>query len=299
MSRYDGVKYAFQHRLGIWANKQTNNLQESQAKAIPCHVVKTDKDFLYIQFDAQNGVFTMPTVKMTQGYSRFGREPTQVGDKGYAVPNDYYMGGMSAYSGGQADFYPRGNLSSLSFQPVANYQAPKRDYDQHHETGGPNGWIVRTMEPQQEGGQGSQFPGSGGTGTGGTGSGGSTPAMIRSHMRAMQQRNFMATNRLVKINPSDATTAGGEQGGTGTSGTSGTNQQQQSKTQLSFDKNDLCTIQSKDTNHLVTVDQQNKKITLQVPTNENVYVGGDGKTGSYAQLVTTKGPVINAQGRYA
>lgn len=315
MGRYDGVKYSLQHRLGIWTNKQTNNLSESEAKSIPCHVVKTDKDFLYIQFDTQNGIFTMPTVKMTQGYSRFGREPTQVGDKGYAVPNNYYMGGMSAYSGGQTDFYPRGNLSSLSFQPVANYQAPKRDYDQHHETGGPNGWLVRTMEPQQEGGAGSQSPSSGGSnGSGGGGTGTGTASVsntaFRAQQRTMQQRNFVQTSRLMPtprnggisnipgIGSGGVPSIGGLTSSLGTGGQQ-QQQQQQSQTQFSFDKNDLATIQSKDTNHLVTVDSQNKKITLQVPTNENVYVGGDGKQGSYAQLVTTKGPVINAQGRYA
>jgi hypothetical protein len=294
MARYDGLKHPFSHRLGQWANRKTNDSQESQAKSIPCHVTKTDKDFVYVQFDTNNNIFTMPTVKMTQGFSRFGREPTQKGDKGYAVPGNYYMGGIDAYAGGKTNFYPRGNLSTLSFQPVANMKAPSRDYDQHHETGGPSGWIVKTMEDQQQSQQGSQTSGgSGSTGTGSGGGGTTSLAVMRAHQRIMQQRHFMQVPTLT-----DATSgSSGSGSGNGSSG-SGSGQQQD-KTQFSFDKNGLATIQSKDTMHLITVDQQGKKITLQVPTGENVYVGGDGQTGSYAQLVTTKGPVINAKGRYA
>jgi hypothetical protein len=208
------------------------------------------------------------------------------------------MGGSSAYAGGKTSFYPRGNLSSLSFQPVANQNAPSRDYDQHHETGGPNGWMVKTMEAQQEsagpGQTGGSGSGNGGSG-GGSGSGGSSPATMRAHQRIMQQRHFMQFSKPTAL-------ANGSSGGNGSSsgsGSSGSGSQQQSKTQFSFDKNDLASIQSKDTDHLVTVDSKGKKITLQVPTGENVYVGGDGQKGKYAQLVTTKGPVINAQGRYA
>jgi hypothetical protein len=246
----------------------------------------------------------MPTVKMTQGFSRFGREPTQKGDKGYAVPGGYYMGGVSAYAGGNTSFYPRANLSTLSFQPVANLKAPKRDYDQHHETGGPNGWVVKTMEKQQEENtQGSQSPSTGNGGSSGNGSGSSpSPAMLRTQMRLMEQRNFMAARGMLSKGLTDVISgSSGGLGGTGTNGTSGSgsdsSQQQDDKTQFSFDKDGLATIQSKDAKHLITVDGKNKQITLQVPNDETIYVGGDGKTGKYAKLVTTGGPVINAQGR--
>jgi hypothetical protein len=298
--RYDSIKHPFPHRMGIWSTRKTNDSQESQAKSLPCHVVKVEKDFIHVQFETNNSIFTMPTVKMTQGFSRFGREPTQVGDKGYAVPGGYYMGGVSAYAGGNTSFYPRANLSTLSFQPVANLKAPKRDYDQHHETGGPNGWIVKTMEKQEEDNQGSQSPGQ--TGSSGSGSSGTSTAAFRTNMRLMEQRNFMTARGLLAKGLSDVAGglgglggAGGSSSGSDSSGSG--SQQDNDKTQFSFDKDGLATIQSKDSSHLITVDGKNKQITLQVPSDETIYVGGDGKTGKYAKIATVGGPMINAQGR--
>ncbi len=309
MSKYDSLKHPFSYRMELWAARKTNDLQESQPKAMPCHVVKVEKDFIHVQFDTSNQIFTLPTVKMTQGFSRFGREPTQVGDKGMAVPNDYYLGGNTAYAGGNASFYPRGNLSTLSFQPVANLNAPKRDYDQHHETGGPNGWIVKTMEKQQESAGPGQFPGQS-NGTGGNGSsgnrssGGSSPALMRAQVRAIGQRSFLAAQGLLSKSLTDVISGGtGSAGGNGSSGTSGTSdgssssQQDNDKTQFSFDKDGLATIQSKDDKHLITVDGKNKKITINVPKDETIYLGGDGSTGKYAKIATVSGPMINAQGR--
>lgn len=287
--RYDAIKHPFPHRMGLWAARKTNDEQELQPKSVPCHVVKVEKDFIHVQFETNNNVFTMPTVKMTQGFSRFGREPTQVGDKGYAVPGGYYMGGVSSYAGGNTGFYPRGNLSTLSFQPVANLKAPKRDYDQHHETGGPNGWIVKTMEKQEE----QQQQQNQGTQTAGSTS--SSPAISRANARVMGQRNFVASQRMLRVSTHDT----GSNGSSGSTGTGSSDQQQQDndKTQFSFDKDGLATIQSKDDKHVITVDQKNKQVTIQVPTNETIYLGGDGKTGQYAKLMTEGGPVINGKGR--
>jgi hypothetical protein len=196
-------------------------------------------------------------------------------------------------------------LSTLSFQPVANLKAPKRDYDQHHETGGPNGWIVKTMEKQEENSQqGSQSGSSTGTSTGnGSGGGSTSPAMLRTHMRLMEQRNFIAARGFLSKGLTDLIS--GSSGGLGGAGSSsngsgsGSNSSQQDndKTQFSFDKDGLATIQSKDSSHLITVDGKNKQITLQVPSDETIYVGGDGKTGKYAKIATVGGPMINAQGR--
>lgn len=294
--KYDSLYHPLQWNLNNWSANKTNDLQESQAKAIPCHVVQVEKDFVHVAFETVNNIFTMPVVKMTQGFSRFGREPTQVGDKGYAVPNDYYMGGQTAYSGGKTSFYPRANLSSLSFQPVANLNAPTRDYDQHHETGGPNGWIVRTMEPQQVG----QGPGQSPVQDTGTGGSGTAPALSRAQLRVMQQRHFAHVSKFSRATraaiptPRDVT---GTTPATGSSSNGSSQQQNNDQTQFQFDKNGLCTIQSKDTKHLITVDQQNQKITIQIPKGEYIYVGGDGKEGKYSDLVTVDGPVINAKGR--
>jgi hypothetical protein len=73
--------------------------------------------------------------------------------------------------------------------------------------------------------------------------------------------------------------------------------QQQDKTLFSFDKNGKSLVQSKDTNHQVIVDQQGKKIALNVPISEKVFLGGDGSQGTYAPVATVKGPSKNTLAR--
>src|SRR5215469_5742806 len=150
MGRYDAQKFIFQPRMGMWAGRKINDHLEQQPKSIPCHVVKVDKDFVYVQFETQNNIFTMPTVKIPQSMTPFQRDATQVGDKGYAVPGHYYLGGVSGMAGGNTNFYPRANLTPLSFQPVSHTNNVKRDVDQLTHMGGPNGWIVWPYVKQQQ-----------------------------------------------------------------------------------------------------------------------------------------------------
>ena len=253
-------------------------------------------------FETINNIFNMPTVKLPQSFSRFGREATQVGDKGYAVPGNYYLGGNTAFSGGKTNFYPRSNLTTLSFQPLSNLNAPPRDYDQHHETGGPHGWIVRAMEAQeqQQQQQSQTSQNSTGNGPGTT----ISPSIVRQTNRPpIQLTRGRQGIRLRGVKPAlipvplDVTPASSSS--TTSSSSSQQQQQDNDQTQYSFDQNGKCLMQSKDTNHYIVVDQNGKQILINVPASEKIYVGGDGKIGSYAQLVTTKGPVINALGRYA
>src|SRR6516162_11118868 len=247
MGRYESHKHPFSGQMNSWAGRRVNQGREQEAKGIPCHVVKIEKDFVHVAFDTKNSIFTPPVMKMTQSFSRFGREPTQVGDKAIAVPGDYYLGGNTAFAGGQANYYPRGNLSTLSLQPLGNLNAPKRDYDQHWETGGPNGWRCKVMEDQEQKQQGQQ----GQSGSGSGSSGGGSPVAARANQRVMQQRNFIqfsATN-----------------GSTQSNGSSSQQQQQQKQndyTEFSFDKNGQAIVQSKDRKHYLKVDQQNKKVML-------------------------------------
>jgi hypothetical protein len=223
---------------------------------MPAHVQKMEKDFMHMAFETGNSVFTPPIVKMPQSFSRFGREATQAKDMGVAVPGDYYMGGVSAFAGGRTNFYPRGNLSTLSFQPVSNMQAPKRDYDQHWETGGPNGWRCKVQEKQSNMPLAQAAQGGGNGGGSGGGSGGVSPAMARIHARVMQQRapmGFAAATPAATGNGSSSSSGGGSQ-----------QQQQQQKdyTEFSFDKDGQAIVQSKDRKHYLKVNQKDKKIML-------------------------------------
>src|SRR6516164_6160449 len=262
MGRYDSHKNPLSYRLNNWAGRRINNNQEQQAKSIPCHIQQIEKDFVHVAFETANSIFTPPVMKMTQSFSRFGREPTQGKDMGVAVPGQYYLGGNTAFSGGNASYYPRGNLSTLTWQPMANLNAPKRDYDQHWETGGPNGWRCKVQEKQQQKQQGQQ----GQSGSGSGSSGGGSPVAARANQRVMQQRNFIqfsATN-----------------GSTQSNGSSSQQQQQQKQndyTEFSFDKNGQAIVQSKDRKHYLKVDQQNKKVMLTGDGDSTIF----GKSNAY------------------
>jgi hypothetical protein len=277
-----------------------NNSREQEPKAIPCHVQKIEKDFTHIAFETTNSIFTPPVMKMTQSFSRFGREPTQPQDMGMAVPGDYYQGGVTAFAGGRTNFYPRGNLSTLTFQPMANMKAPQRDYDQHHETGGPNGWKVKVMEQQQEGG-----PGQGGSSGGNGASAGASSALASSvsriHHQIMQQRGPIQL-------------ANGSSG-TGTGASQGVGQEQSksknTQTEFSFDKNDVALMRSYDADHWLTIDgpngswigQSTGSAKLQLkgsgkivhnPGGGAVYLGGDpDKKDKFCLVLTTCGPSAN------
>src|SRR6516225_9372538 len=168
MGRYDSHKNPFTRMMVGFAQKRITEALEQLPKSIPASIKQIEKDFVHVNFNTRNSIFTPPVMKMTQSFSRFGREPTQTKDMGVAVPGNYYLGGNTAFSGGRTNFYPRGNLSTLTFQPMSNLNAPKRDYDQHWETGGPNGWKSKVMEKQQEQPGGGEPSGSGpGGGNGG------------------------------------------------------------------------------------------------------------------------------------
>jgi hypothetical protein len=263
MSRYDHHKNPFTYRLNQWAQKRITEHLEQMAKNMPAHVQKMEKDFMHMAFENKNSIFTMPVVKMPQQFSRFGREPTQEKDMGMAVPSGYYMGGVSAFSGGRTNFYPRGNLSSLSFQPVSNLQSPNRDYDQHWECGGPNGWRCKVMEKQSlmdslTGGSGAGNAG-GGAGTGGA----STAASSRS-------RQIMAQTHPIQF-ASSGTTNGSSSGG------QQQQQQQDDFTEFSFDKDGQAIMQSKDKKHYLKVNQKDKKVMLTGEGDSTVF----GKSNAY------------------
>lgn len=292
MGRYDSHKHPFQYKMNQWGQKRINDRLEREAKSIPCHVTKVDKDFIEVQFETQNGIFTPPTVKIPQSWSQYSREPTQVGDKGYAVPGNYYLGGVTGDAGGSTDYYPRGNLTTLSFNGVSHKQNPDRDYDQLTHMGGPNGWIVGPYQQQQQDGQ---------NGQNGNGSSSTQVAML-SMRRSTYFRNEQAKyvgNPRAGIPAVQVTT-------TSSSSTSSTSQQQQQQdlTQFSFDKNGKALVQSKDGSHNLVVDQQNKTIGLNSaqiayvnPGNGQAYVGGQPNSGTYAKIMTQSGPSMNSYAR--
>jgi len=115
-------------------------------KTLPGHVSKIlENDFVEFTFDA-TGPFTLPKVQIPQAFSKYHREPTQVGDKGYAVPGDIAIGVSSGQDGSTPNMYPRGNLGTLTYHPISNKGWPKRDPNQFLVTGGPSGHKTQSAD---------------------------------------------------------------------------------------------------------------------------------------------------------
>jgi hypothetical protein len=119
---------------------------QNTPRAVPCHVSKIlPNDFVEVTIDA-TGPWTLPKVQIPQAFSKYSREPTQVGDKGYIVPNDYFLGGESGQDGSTASFYQRGNLTTGVFHPISNKNFPVRDHNQFLVTGGPSGHKIQSQD---------------------------------------------------------------------------------------------------------------------------------------------------------
>lgn len=141
------VKNPIVFNMSALLDRTTREHQAGQPQTMPVQITKMDKSFVYAGFQAQNGIYTTPAMRMSQAYSKYAREPTQVGDFGYAVPADLYMGGVDNYGDGTANYRSRGNLSTLVFHPVSTEKFPDNvDYNQYTLTGGPNGVMIRSAD---------------------------------------------------------------------------------------------------------------------------------------------------------
>lgn len=307
------------YNLSRHTNQKSNDFSLIDSKGIPCHVIAIDRDMVTVAFDTHNSVWTLPTMKMPVAMSGYARDATQVGDHGYAVKSNYYLGGNSGLGGGVADYGPRSNLTPLTFHPMSRTQNQTRDYNQYTVTGGTTGvkiWqgpVPSQQAQNQQTGQGASPSSSGGSGTAGT------QARMVPH-RASQARSaafrrapygrartthwrpggFVAARAAPRGNsvapmPQASTGSSGSSSG----GSSGQGQQQgPSGSSMEINKDGLITHQSQDGKHQITVDQKGKQITVNVPSNETVFLGGDGKTGKYLPVLCVGNvPSINVKAR--
>ena len=121
------------------------------SQAMPVTVTKLAGELVWVKIEAQSG-YTIPEILIPQAFSEWLRPPTQVGDKGWAVPADYYLGGQSGLGGGVANYRGRGNLTPLVFHPISQKAFPhntNRDLNAAF-INGPNGVVLQaTQAPPQ------------------------------------------------------------------------------------------------------------------------------------------------------
>lgn len=146
----EAQKISFVDNLLAFVRTQAQNANHILPKGVPVHVSAIKQgpgqvDLLELTIDA-TGPYTLPKIIAPQAHSKYHREPTQVGDKGYYVPGTYYIGGESGHGGGTASLYPRGNLTTGVFHPISNTNWDPKDPNMFLVTGGPAGHTTQSAD---------------------------------------------------------------------------------------------------------------------------------------------------------
>lgn len=113
-------------------------------KALPASIVAVNKPgtIVTVKFELGAIPFTLPQVRMPVLTSEYIRAPLQVGCRGFVIPADAYLGGMSGLGGGVADLTQQSNLGALVFAPIGNMAF--QDVGAHVATiYGPGGVTIR------------------------------------------------------------------------------------------------------------------------------------------------------------
>jgi hypothetical protein len=129
----------FNQPIGI--GQQTADAQQNVAKAIPCTVTALSGELVTVKFEL-NSNFTLPTITIPQAFSQWIRGATQVGDKGFAISSDYYLGSQSGQGTGTPNLYQRGNLGTLVFIPITTTTFSSRNLNAAF-ISGPQGVVVQ------------------------------------------------------------------------------------------------------------------------------------------------------------
>ncbi len=115
-------------------------------KSLPCHITAVSGQIVTVAFDLPQGApWILPEITLPVASSPYDYEPYQVGDTGFTVPADAYLGGISGLGGGQATWKQPGNLAALVFVPVGK-QSFSPANDNARIIQGPDGWIAQTTQ---------------------------------------------------------------------------------------------------------------------------------------------------------
>ncbi len=120
----NALKTPFADSLNRFTSQKTADKAQQLGQALPCSVAKVNGSIVTVNFLIMNipgfPQFTLPQVTCPVFGPEWIRYPIQVGDLGFVVPADAYLGGVSGLGGGTADLSEPANLSALVFFPVGN-----------------------------------------------------------------------------------------------------------------------------------------------------------------------------------
>jgi hypothetical protein len=137
-------KYPFVKGMNAFADGKIGGALDLLGKAVPASVVSVDETntIVTIKFEIQAD-FPLPQVTCPLVGPEFMRFPIAAGVRGYVIPADFYMGGVSGLGGGTATPTQQPNLTTSVFFPVGNAGFTATDDQRATVIYGPNGVIFR------------------------------------------------------------------------------------------------------------------------------------------------------------
>lgn len=102
--------------LPLVAKGRAQDESHLRGKSLPCTVAKVlGSGIVQVNLEVDADPFTLPRLTVPVAYPEYIRYPIQVGDKGYLVPADARLGGLTGLGSGVANLTRPGNLSALAF----------------------------------------------------------------------------------------------------------------------------------------------------------------------------------------
>lgn len=124
-------------------NKLEEALQQT-GRAFPCHVISVSGSIVTVAFDIQT-TSTIPQVTIPVFGPEYIRYPIQIGDKGYTIPADASLKGVTGLGTGTATTLTPANLTGLVFFPIGNVNWQSVDGNALVMYG-PNGVVLRDAD---------------------------------------------------------------------------------------------------------------------------------------------------------
>lgn len=129
--------------LNRLAAKRAHDLIKVTGRSLPASVVSASGAIVTVKFEVNAQNFTLPHVTMPAWCgAQWLRIPYQAGDKGFVIPADARLAGISGLGGGVADLSTPANLAALMFMPLGVKSFPSVDPNAVV-LGGPNGVVLQ------------------------------------------------------------------------------------------------------------------------------------------------------------
>lgn len=116
----DYQRYPLGINVDTIARDRADTAIQRVGRRFPCSVVSVSGSIVTVKFEMETGNVTLPQAQMPVFGPEYIRYPLQVGDKGFAIAADAYLGQMSGLGDGVATFAEVPNLSALTFMPIGN-----------------------------------------------------------------------------------------------------------------------------------------------------------------------------------